>query len=506
MKHVAWLGSLVVTSVVMAACGGGASNAPGTKTADNVQSSRMSQTFAGQNKCNPKNAERPFVIEWDATDMSSFESRAAGDLVFVRYEGCNLKVIDTCVDDSVRGAFGSYKAVEWTSGSVESLDIHDEGELYAKLPLGAATLGGRVQGGEKFHMEYFVSGTRTATRDAVHRGDLAKRPSCKEATHFVYAYNLGAFALGAQSNIKGEVGATVWGMGAGGSRATESKADKRGGDIATCRGDSAKEVQTCKVPIRLTLREISNDESADSKDAVAPETPAAENLAGRLQATTQREKDAEEHARTAEAKLNARDGKGCVAELDTHDKLDPRPSGMSATSGSYLSSTRGRCLMLAGQCNAGKDMYRKALEKSAGATLGPSQLDTKTDEAATQYCQGSAMSPRDQYLKAGADLEVGAYKERKDSAYCMAAYNVAKRFVATVKPKDDDDPVKFVFANVRTNAPLCLVRAKDCDQAWTIFKEAWNLDPLMPERSKQINEAGMRNVFGSVTNGACKAK
>lgn len=29
----------------------------------------MDQTFAGQNACNPKNHDRPFIINWDATDQ-----------------------------------------------------------------------------------------------------------------------------------------------------------------------------------------------------------------------------------------------------------------------------------------------------------------------------------------------------------------------------------------------------------------------------------------------------
>ena len=164
--------------------------------------------------------------------------------------------------------------------------------------------------------------------------------------------------------------------------------------------------------------------------------------------------------------------------------------------------------MVAGQCSPGKDLYRKHLEKTSAATLGPQQIDTKTDEAATQYCQGGAgaMSPRDQYLKAGADLEVAAYKERKDAAFCMSTYATAKKLVATVKPKDEDDPVKFVFANVRTNAPLCLVRANDCKGAWTVYKEAWRLDPLMPEDSRKLNDAGLRAGFDAITGEKCKGK
>jgi hypothetical protein len=142
-----------------------------------------------------------------------------------------------------------------------------------------------------------------------------------------------------------------------------------------------------------------------------------------------------------------------------------------------------------------------ALEKSAGATLGPAQLDVKTDEAATQYCQGSAMSVRDQYLKAGADLELAAYKERKDAAFCMAAYATAKRLVGGVKPKDEDAPVRFVFANVRTNAPKCLARAHDCAAALTVYKEAWKLDPPMPEASRTLNEQALRVGFDAVVGG-----
>ena len=55
--------------------------------------------------------------------MSSFQARTATDVVFVKYEGCNLTVIDSCSDDSVRGALGSYKPVDWTGGAVEKVDI-----------------------------------------------------------------------------------------------------------------------------------------------------------------------------------------------------------------------------------------------------------------------------------------------------------------------------------------------------------------------------------------------
>jgi hypothetical protein len=483
--------------LVAAACGGGAP-LPLGRNATDVKAARMKGTFAGKDRCNPAEQDRPFVIDWDATDMSSFEARAADDIVFVRYEGCELKVLDSCVDDSVHGSLGSYKAVDWTSGSVETLDVNDEGDLYAKLPLGAASLGARVQGGEKFHMEYFVSGTRSATRDGVARADLTRIAGCQSATHFVYAYNLGAFALGAQSNLQAQAGGTVWGFGAGGGSTSQSKAEKAGGDLSTCRGESAKDVRTCRVPIRLTLRAVSAGESADSRDGNAPETASAANLAGRLQATTAREKRAQEHAHAAETKQSARDGSGCLSELDAHDQLDPRPSGLSSSAESALAATRARCLMLAGRCSPGKVLFRQNLEKTAGATLGPNELDDRTDQAATEFCQGGTMSERDRYLKSGADLKIGAYKERKSAAFCASAYAVAKGLVGKVNATGKDDPVRFVFSNVRTDAPLCLARAGDCGQAMVVFKEAWRLDPAMNEQSRHLNTQGLETSFYAV--------
>jgi hypothetical protein len=60
--------------------------------------------------------------------------------------------------------------------------------------------------------------------------------------------------------------------------------------------------------------------------------------------------------------------------------------------------------------------------------------------------------------------------------------------------------VKFVFANVRTNAPLCLARAGDCARSWQVYKEAWKLDPLMPERSKALDDSALRGGFDAVVS------
>jgi len=457
--------------VLVSACGGGLPDGknPMGKLAD--------KTFAGQNKCNPQNAERPFIIEWDATDQSSFQAFAANDVVFVHYEGCNLRVLDGCRDDSVKGSYGSYKPVEWTSGGVEVVDIHDESELYSKLPLGAATLSGRVQSGEKFHMEYYVSGTRTATRDKAFRNDLAKNARCKDATHFVYAYNLGAFALAAQSNLKGQVNGSYFGFGAGAQKSTSTNAEKRGGELSSCKGETAKEIETCKVPVRLTLRELSDGTNPDAAASKAPETDASLNLAGRLQATTDAEKDAKSHWDAAEVKKQSRDGKGCLAELDQHDQLDPRPAGLSTSpQAGKIAGTRGECLMLAGQCDAGKQLFRKAVESSpnrSGQPIGPDQLDKIIDAEGGMFCTGSNLSDREQYLAASTTLTVGGSGvQKKTASECQAALDTLMKTIPKVKPKDAFDtsiPKNPFDANIHS-AANCFARAGDCSGAFKAFK------------------------------------
>ncbi len=312
----------------------------------------MDQTVAGQDACDPANHKRPFIIEWDATDMSSFEQIVANDIVVVRYEGCTLTVLDECRNESIRGAQGSYLPPEFTSGSLEAIDISNEGELYAKLPLGSATLGGRVSGGEAFHMEYFVAGTRQASRDAVYEADLASNPGCEGATHFVHGYNLGAFALGSANELNTEAGGSVYGFGAGGSTSSKRSAEKKGGDLGVCKSDSAQEVLGCKAPIRLSLREIRGGENPDQEAMKQPDDGDSLNAAGKVDAKVEATAQSRSLLESAMRKANAGDGGGCIADLDEHDKLDP--SRISTDAKSQYSHTRSRCLMMAGKCEAGK--------------------------------------------------------------------------------------------------------------------------------------------------------
>ncbi len=467
----------------------------------------MAQTTAGKITCDSTEHLRPFVIEWDATDLSSFEARAATDVVFVRYDKCRLEVLDGCTIDSVRGALGAYGAVTWTSGVVEKVDIQSEAELAAKLPLGVATLGGRVSAGEKFHMEYLVAGTRKATRAAVYSGDLEAVAGCRGATHFVYAYNLGAFVLGSLTRAEAEAGATLWGIGgasAGGKN--ESAVEKRGGVLESCRGTSAQETETCKAPIRLTLREIEAGTNPDVTAARAPETPDALNLAGQLKAAGDRSSEAGERQQAANAKLNAGDGKGCLKELDAADQLASKSTQLSTEPQSYVAMTRARCLMEAGQCEAGKGLLGRSLA-ALQSNLTAEQRDGTVDAYVTMHCKGPDASPRDQVLRAMTVLQNGSFQARLDAKTCQGALDTILALRSKVVARGPEDrAVKGVPRMLMDNATRCLARAGDCAAALEATRKGGLLVNADEKHQLYVSGKTLFDTFVSTTRAECAGK
>ena len=473
----------------------------GSGKRESGQSRLMDESFAAKNACNPKNHLRPFIIEWDATDMSSFEAHAADDVVVVRYEGCELQVLDECRNDSVRGSQGAYKPPEWTSGSLEKLEIASEGELYAKLPLGEATLGGRVRGGEKFEMEYYVAGTRNATRDSVYRADLESNPGCEGATHFVYGYNLGAFALGSVQDFSAEAGGSIYGFGAGGNTSKSRKADKKGGDLGKCQSDSATD--GCKAPIRLTLRAIRDGEDPNKEAMRAPETDDSLNAAGQLSAKMDMSEEARAHYDAAVTKMNSKDGPGCLAELDAHDVLDPKHK--STDPKVPFAMNRAQCLMIAGKCDAGKQLLRKNFEGTVGQTQGPEAVDRGVQAMVMMHCQGK-MEPRDQILASLFVLQTGAYTSKKTVKECSDNFKTVMKLKGKVKPKDDEDTqIRDIDRSLYVMAPNCFARAGDCDQAWKTFVEAYPKDILENVKDPAQKDQIMKSNFDSMVT-KCKGK
>ncbi|MFT3771256.1 MAG: hypothetical protein QM820_38060 [Minicystis sp.] len=442
--------SLPFLAVVLAGCSAPALPDPPARPL-------MDRTTAGQDRCIlARSHDRPFVIEWDATDLASFEAKAARDVVFVRYEGCRMAVVYGCSDDGLPGRYGTYAPPRFTSGTLEQVSIKDEGELYAQLPLGAASLAGRVQAGQSLQMRYYVTGVAMATRDSVYRGDLAGNPRCAGATHWVWAYNLGAFSLDAAEHAEAKAGLSGARSEAGGGAARSAESIKRGGDLESCK---TQDQRACRTPIRLALRTI---EEGDRPVLAATPPPSPPVSPGASTAATARTLRA-----SAEAKKAARDGVACLADLDQAARLDPAPANPRVEG-----QLRAACEMLAGRCDAGRSRVRAALAaQDADRKRSDESLDEEAHRAAAEWCPDGQGTTAEQIARAVRRVFDGW---RTDTPKVDVVAKEARRALDLLPRLD---PRTHYEKRVRDDAlseldwmPRFLAEHDRCADAWTIHE------------------------------------
>ena len=128
----------------------------------------------------------PLVTEWPASEKANFEVLLRNGAVAVAYSGCAMRVLPEC---HVRGVY------QWlrTTPSTDSLEINDTDDLYAKLPLGAASLEGELKRSGKLTVKTVVAGQLKLAGAGV--TDVASDGMCAQATHLVTSLSIGAFAL-----------------------------------------------------------------------------------------------------------------------------------------------------------------------------------------------------------------------------------------------------------------------------------------------------------------------
>ncbi|MFT3772723.1 MAG: hypothetical protein QM820_45620 [Minicystis sp.] len=424
----------------------------------------IEQTTVGKNRCQSDGDEhRLFVVEWDATDLSSFEAKAGRDVVLVRYEGCQMKPLYGCSDDGIAGRFGSYRKPEFTSGTVEGFAIKNEDELNAKLPLGAVTLGGEMKAGKSLDLKYFVSGTVTATRDDLYRQDLASNARCAGATHFVWAYNLGAFALSAADSLKAGATVGVKAMSAGASHEEQSSVLRHGGELDNCK---SFDQHACRVPIRVTLRAIKDGARPGVEPAVANAGPMPPNEAaiGAALGTM----GAAQLRISAEQKEMAGDGAGCLADSDRADRADPQ--GRTPQS----NMLRGRCEMRAGKCDEGKKHFREALGAWTRANdktglANDATLDFQADQMAKSKCPApGAGGVSNETNIIGIMQKIMVAAASKDTATCIAQGKALEK-AASNKGAADDPALKMGGVGGLRAAANCAAAGGKCAEA----KELW---------------------------------
>lgn len=243
---------VAVTGGLAAACGGPGLSARTAVPEDPTPLTKC-QVAAGQSS--------PLVTEWPAAEKARLEGLIAQGGVAVRYSGCEMTLLDGCKLE------GSY-AFQRTTLSTDMLEIRNADELYARLPLGAASLEGELDRTGRLAIRTTISG------QLLFRGDPSRLPAggvCAGATHVITAISIGAFKMLSGGAVGGGGGVRVAGAGAGGRVSRAEEMLKQAGAPERCAeaADGAASAD-CSSPIQVFLTPLPEQPAAVS----APPEPA----------------------------------------------------------------------------------------------------------------------------------------------------------------------------------------------------------------------------------------
>ena len=225
-----------------------------------------------QTKCRVTESQlKPLVIEWPAAERSALEAQRQRGLAVVHYDGCEMELLTSCT------APGNYQYAAVTPKH-ENVSIRNADELYAAIPVYAASLEGKLERAGRLDVNMTIVGVyrsmETPPRDAL-QGD------CARATHVVRALTVGAFefSAGGSAQVGGEVGVATAGVGA--KSATNREVLSSDGDATKCEGTVAGASSPpfgCGALLRIEVGQLSHkvESHAETDATERPVTDPAE--------------------------------------------------------------------------------------------------------------------------------------------------------------------------------------------------------------------------------------
>lgn len=248
---------VVLLTLVCTGCFG-ASSTPASKV--------VPKDPTGLAKCKvAKSSASPLVTEWPASYKAHLEGMIEERAIVVNYSGCEMKILDGCRVE------GSYK-FKRTTLAKDTIEIKDEDELYAKVPLGAASLEGELNASGRLAIHTTIAGQMQLDGGIP---ELPKGGGCKGATHVIESLSIGAFELKSGGAIAARGGVDVGGAGIGAGHKSEESTVRSAGDSASCKGTKDEEPSSdCRSPIQVFLvplehaerRVVAGDDDDDDDD------------------------------------------------------------------------------------------------------------------------------------------------------------------------------------------------------------------------------------------------
>lgn len=242
---------------VLVACGPGAGGSPAGPPPTNACSAARAQT-------------EPDLMAWDPASRANLSRLRHQGVVAVRYaaRGCDveLELLSNCI------APGSYEFAPYSAN--ERKVAHNQNELFAALPVGAASLSAKLSGERALRTDYMLAGTHSLPPGTPVSADELTGLGCDRATHVVSAIYVGGFAMTAGESRTMDASASFFGadVSARTSADVENLADE--GNEQACRTAQAehREHDACAVPLRIgliPLRRAAGGEAAQASTAAA---------------------------------------------------------------------------------------------------------------------------------------------------------------------------------------------------------------------------------------------
>jgi hypothetical protein len=189
----------------------------------------------------------PLVVEWPAADRASLEARLAHGLVVVGARGCDIEVLRGCQVEAQYGYVGLTR-------KNDRVRIRNKDELYANLPLGAASLEGKLARYKGLDVEIALVGMFEAPIGRTTRAALDG--DCAAATHVITGVQVGAFQFYAGGAGELRAGAKFGNAGLGAGTTAERETLSADGSPSRCDASTTSDVRPpegCGALIRIEL-------------------------------------------------------------------------------------------------------------------------------------------------------------------------------------------------------------------------------------------------------------
>jgi hypothetical protein len=193
-------------------------------------------------------------MAWDSSSRAALATLRRQGVVPVRYhaDGCNveLEVLSNCI-----GA-GKYDYVPYAAADTKIM--RGARDLYAELPLGAASLGGKLHGGRALRTDYELVGVVALPPGTTYPGSDLRGAGCERATHVVSRMYLGGFAMVVGEERSMQASGRFFGTALGGRDAVAAERVLSEGVAEACVRAKAdgRENPLCAVPLRVGLLPI----------------------------------------------------------------------------------------------------------------------------------------------------------------------------------------------------------------------------------------------------------